>query len=165
MLAAKWLSIWAAGVATLLACWLVLATTAPIIAATAGLPAAHPPWRAGLGSSASAAGHAIVMLGLFAAIGTAAGTIGEGQLATTAVTAGSMLLALLVAGIGWLSPATYVQAWMSFAPAGYLPTTFRSRYLSTSGHVGQLAGLAGVLLTAAVAAAIARWRIAADVTA
>jgi hypothetical protein len=158
--------IWTAGAATLLACWLALAAISPLIAATAGLPAAHTAWWTGLGSSASAAGHAIVVLGLFAAVGTAAGTIGKGQLATTAITAGSMLLALLVAGIAGLgraSPATYVQAWMGFGPPGYLPTNFWSRFL-TSGHVGPLAGLAGITLTAAAAAAIARWRIAADVT-
>jgi ABC-type transport system involved in multi-copper enzyme maturation permease subunit len=168
ILAAKWLSIWAAGVATLLLCGLVLAAAAPVISAATGLPAAHSaPW-AGIGSSASAAGHAIVVLGVFAAVGTAAGTIARGQLATTAVTAGSMLLALLVAGIasiGWLSPASYVQAWMGFAPAGYLPTNFWSRFVSSGDHLGQMAGLLGVVLTAALAAAIARWRFAADVTA
>jgi ABC-type transport system involved in multi-copper enzyme maturation permease subunit len=168
VLTAKWLSIWAAGVATLLACWLVLAAADSVIAAAAGLPAAHTAAWAGLGSSASAAAHAIVVLGVFAAVGTAAGTIGEGQLATTAITAGSMLLTLLVAGIagiGRLSPATYVQAWMSFGPAGYLPTNFWSRFLGGGQHLGPLAGLTGVLATAAVAAAIADWRFAKDVTA
>jgi ABC-type transport system involved in multi-copper enzyme maturation permease subunit len=168
VLAAKWLSIWAAGVATLLVSYLVLAAAAPVIAAAAGLPAAHSGLWAGLGSSASAAGHAIVVLGLFAAVGTAAGTIGRGQLPTAAVTAGSMLLTLLaagIAGVGRLSPATYVQAWMGFGPAGYLPTNFWSRFIGGSEHTGQLAGLLGVLFTAAVAAAIARWRFAADVTA
>jgi ABC-type transport system involved in multi-copper enzyme maturation permease subunit len=168
VLAAKWLSIWVVGVATLLACWLALAAAAPVIAAAAGLPRAHTAWWSGLGWSASAAGRAIVVLGLFAAVGTAASTIGKGQLATTAVTAGSMLLALLVAdiaGIGRLSPATYVQAWMGFAPAGYLPTNFWSRFVSGGQHLGPLAGLAGVLAAAAVAAVIAGWRFAKDVTA
>jgi ABC-type transport system involved in multi-copper enzyme maturation permease subunit len=168
VLAAKWLSIWAAGVATLLVCYRVLAAAAPVIAAAAGLPPAHSALWAGLGSSVWAAGRAIVVLGLFAAVGTAAGTIGRGQLATAAVTIGSMLLALLaagIAGIGQLSPATFVQAWMGFGPAGYLPTNFWSRFISGSEHTGQLAGLLGVLLTAAVAAVIARWRFAADVTA
>ncbi len=167
ILVAKWLSIWAAGVAALLACWLVLAAAAPVIAAAAGLPTAGSAWWAGLGSSVSAAGHASVVLGVFAAVGTAAGTIGRGQLATTAVTAGSMLLTLLVAGIagiGRLSPATYLQAWMGFGPAGYLPTDFWARFISGGQQAGQLAGLAGLLLTAALAAVIARWRFAADVT-
>ena len=168
VLAAKWVSMWAAGVVTLLVCWLVLAAAGPVIAAAAGLPAAHAGLWAGLGSSASAAGRAVVVLGLFAAVGTAAGTIGRGQLATTAVTAGSMLLALLVAGIagiGRLSPASFVQAWMGFGPAGYLPTNFWSRFAGGGQHLGQIAGLAGLLLTAAAAGAIARWRFAADVTA
>jgi hypothetical protein len=168
VLAAKWLSIWAAGTVTMLGCWLVLAAAGPVIAAAAGLPTAHSAVFAGLGSSASAVGRAIVVLGLFAAVGTAAGTIGRGQLATTAVTAAPMLVALLaagIAGIGRWSPASFVQAWMGFGPAGYLPTNFWSRFVSAGQHVGQVAGLAGVLVTAAAAAAIARWRFAGDVTA
>jgi hypothetical protein len=116
----------------------------------------------------SAAGRAVVVLGLFAAIGTAAGTVGRGQLATTALTAGSMLLALLVAGIaslGRLSLASFVQAWMGFGPAGYLPTNFWSRFAGRGPELGELAGLVGILVTAPVAAGIARWRVAADVTA
>ena len=168
VLAAKWLSIWAAGVVTLLACWLVLAVTGPLIAAAAGLPAPHTALWAGLASAVSAAGRAVVVLGLFAAVGTAAGTIGRGQLATTAITAGSMLLTLLVASIasiGRISPASFVQAWMGFGPAGDLPTNFWSRFISNGQNLGQLAGLLGILLTVAAAGAIARWRFAADVTA
>jgi ABC-type transport system involved in multi-copper enzyme maturation permease subunit len=167
VLAAKWLTIWAAGVATMACCWLVLAMAAPVIAAAAGLPAAHASLWAGLGSSASAAGRAAVVLGLFAAVGTAAGVIARGQLATTAITAGSMLLALLVAGIagiGRLSPASFVQAWMGFDSAGYLPTNFWSRFVSGGPQPGELAGLLGIAATGAVVAAIACWRFAADVT-
>ena len=167
VLVAKWVTIWAAGMATMVCCWLVLAVTAPVIAAVAGLPAAHASGWAGLGSSALAAGRAVIVLGLFAAVGTAAGAIARGQLATTAITAGSMLLALLVAGItsiGRLSPASFVQAWMSFDTAGYLPTNFWSRFVSSGPQPSELAGLLGIVLTGAVAAAIARWRFAADVT-
>jgi ABC-type transport system involved in multi-copper enzyme maturation permease subunit len=167
VLAAKWLTIWAAGVATLVCCWLVMMVAAPLIAAAAGLPAAQAPLWAGLGSSVSAAGRAVVVLGLFAAIGTAAGVIARGQLATTAITAGSMLLALLVAGIasiGWLSPASFVQAWMRFDAAGYLPTNFWSRFVSNGQQPGELTGLLGIMITAAVMALIARWRFSADVT-
>ena len=106
-------------------CWLVLAVTAPVIAAPAGLHAPHAALWAGLASSAPAA-RAAVVLGLFAAVGTAAGTIGRGELATTAITTGSMLLALLVASIasiGRISPASFVQAWMGFGPAGYRRTS------------------------------------------
>src|SRR5262249_57796457 len=116
VLAAKWLTIWAAGVAVLVCCWLVLAVTAPLIAAGAGLPAPHAPLWAGLGSSASAAGRAVIVLGLFAAVGTAAGTIARGQLATTAITAGALLLAPLGAGgagIRRLSPASVAPSSMS----------------------------------------------------
>jgi ABC-type transport system involved in multi-copper enzyme maturation permease subunit len=166
VLAAKWLTIWAAGVATLVCCWLVLAIAAPLIAAAAGLPAAHAsPWT-GLGSSALAVGRAVIVLGLFAAVGTAAGPIARGQLATTAITAGVMLLALLLAGIasiGRLSPASFVQAWMHFGATGYLPTNFWSRFVSGGPPLGEAAGLLGIVLTGAVAAVIACRRFAADV--
>lgn len=166
VLAAKWLSIWIAGLVTLLACWLLLAAAGPLIISAAGLPPAHAGLWSGLGSSAAAAGRAAVVLGLFAAVGTAAGTLGRGQLAATGVTAGSMLLALLIAGVGsvgrW-SPASFVQGWMSFQPSGYLPTSFWSRLDGAA--PAELAGLAGIAVTAAVAAAIARWRMSADVTA
>jgi ABC-type transport system involved in multi-copper enzyme maturation permease subunit len=167
VLTAKWLTIWLVGVATMVCCWLVLAAAAPVIAAAAGLPAAHAPAWAGLGSSASAIGRAVIVLGLFAAVGTAAGAIARGQLATTAITAGSMLLALLVAGIssvGQLSPASFVQAWMSFDTAGYLPTNFWSRFVSGGPQPSELAGLLGIVLSGAVAAVIARWRFSSDVT-
>lgn len=168
VLAAKWLSTWAAGILTLIACYLALAVAAPLIAAAAGLPAGHSAGWAGLGSSVSAVGRAVVVLGLFAAVGTAAGTIGRGQLATTAITAGSMLLALLVsgiAGLGRLSPASFVQAWMGFGSVGYLPTNFWSRFAGSGADLGQLTGLAGILVTTAAVTGIACWRFAADVTA
>jgi len=167
VLLAKWLSIWLAAVGTLVACYLVLAVAGPLIAASAHLPAARAGLFAGLGSSLATAGRATIVLALFAAIGTAAGTIGRGQLATMAITAGSMLLALLVAGIasvGRLSPASFVQAWMGFGPVGYLPTNFWSRFIGSGPSLGQLAGLIGIAGSAAVVAAIARWRFAADVT-
>jgi ABC-type transport system involved in multi-copper enzyme maturation permease subunit len=167
VLTAKWLTIWAAGVATMVCCWLVLAVAAPVIAAVASLPAAHASLWAGLGSSAAAAGRASVVLGLFAAVGTAAGVIARGQLATTAITGGSMLLAVLVSGIasvGRLSPASFVQAWMGFDDAGYLPTNFWSGFAGGTPQLGELAGLLGIAATGAGAAVIARWRFAADIT-
>jgi ABC-type transport system involved in multi-copper enzyme maturation permease subunit len=167
VLAAKWLTIWVAGLATMLICWVVLALAGPLIASVIGLPAGHAGLWSGLGSSAAAAGRAALVLGLFAAVATAAGTIARGQLATTAITAGVFLLALLLAGIasvGRLSPASLIQAWMSFPVNGYLPTNFWSRFAGSGQHVGQLAGLIGMTITAAVAGLVARWRFAADVT-
>lgn len=167
VLAAKWLTIWSAGLATMLGCWAVLAVAGPLIAAGAGLPAAHGGLWAGLASSAAAIGRAAAVLGLFAAVGTAAGAIGRGQLATTALTAGVFLLALLLAGIasvGKVSPASFVQAWMGFAANGYLPTNFWSRFTGSGQHLGQVAGLTGMAITAALAGLVARWRFAADVT-
>ena len=167
VLAAKWLTIWAAGIATMLICWVVLALAGPLIAAVVGLPAAHTGLWAGLGSSAAAAGRAALVLGLFAAVATAAGTIARGQLATTAITAGVFLLALLlagIAGVGHFSPASFIQAWMSFPANGYLPTNFWSRFADSGPQAGQLAGLMGMTVTAAVAGVAARCRFAADVT-
>jgi ABC-type transport system involved in multi-copper enzyme maturation permease subunit len=167
ILLAKFLSIWLAGAATLIVCYLILAIAAPLFAASAGLPSAHVSLWAGLGSSLADGGRALVVLGLFAAIGTAAGTIGRGQLATTALTAGTMLLALLFAGItslGQLSPASFVQAWMRFGPVGYLPTNFWSRFIANGASLSPLAGLAGIAVTAIITAAIARWRFSTDVT-
>ncbi|HEY7016122.1 MAG TPA: hypothetical protein VH480_25360 [Streptosporangiaceae bacterium] len=167
VLTAKWLTIWCAGVVAMLSCWAVLMLAGPLIAAGAGLPAAHGGLWAGLGSSAAAAGRAALVLGLFAAVATAAGTIGRGQLATTAITAGVFVLALLLAGIasvGRLSPALFVQAWMGFPANGYLPTSFWSRSAGSGQPIGQLAGLAWMSVTAAIAGLLARWRFAADVT-
>ena len=169
VLVAKWLTITSAGIATMLTCWAVLALAGPLIAAGAGLPPAHGGLWTGLGSSAASVGRAALVLGLFAAVAVAAGTIGRGQLATTAITAGVFLLALLLAGIasvGRLSPASFVQSWMSFARSGYLPTNFWSRFSGGGGqHLGVAAGLAGIAVTAAIAGLVARWRFAADVTA
>jgi hypothetical protein len=77
------------------------------------------------------------------------------------------LLALLLAGIasvGKVTPASFVQAWMTFAGNGYLPTNFWSRFTGSGQHLSQLAGLTGIAITAAVAGLAARWRFAADVT-
>jgi ABC-type transport system involved in multi-copper enzyme maturation permease subunit len=168
ILLAKFISIWAAGAATLIACYLTLAITAPIFAAQAGLPSpARISLWTGLASSLEDGGRALVVLGLFAAIGTAAGTIGRGQLATTAITAGTMLLTLLLAsisGLGRLSPASFVQSWMRFGPVGYLPTNFWSRFITSGQGLSSVAGLAGIAATAVIAAAIARWRFSTDVT-
>ncbi len=38
VLLAKWLTVWATGVAAMIACWVVLAVLAPVLAATSGLP-------------------------------------------------------------------------------------------------------------------------------
>jgi ABC-type transport system involved in multi-copper enzyme maturation permease subunit len=167
LLLAKWLTIWAAGVATMIACWAVLALLAPVITVTSGLPSSGASLWHGLGASLASAAHAVVVLGLFSALGVAAGAIARGQLAATAVTAGSMLVALVVAGvagIGAWSPASFVQAWMGFGPTDYLPTNFWSRFIAGAPHLGELVALAGIAVTVAVAGGIARWQFAKDVT-
>ena len=107
------------------------------------------------------------MLGLFSAVGIAAGTVARGQLATTAVAAGVMLVSLVVAnagGIGTWSPASFVQSWMGFGSTAYLPANFWSRFVSGGAQLSQWAGLAGIVVTIAAAASSSRWRIAKDVT-
>jgi hypothetical protein len=150
-------------------CYLVMMIAGPLFAAQAGLPSpAHLTLWAGLGGALTDAARALLVLGLFAAIAAAAGTIGRGQLATTALTAGTMLLALLIASIaslGQLSPASFVQAWMRFGPVGYLPTNFWSRFISTGPSLSPAVGLAGIAVTAIVAAVIANWRFGTDITA
>jgi hypothetical protein len=74
------------------------------------------------------------------------------------------LLLAGIASVGRLSPASFVQDWMSFTSNGYLPTNFWSRITGGGQHLGQLAGLAGIAVTAAVAGLLARWRFSADVT-
>jgi ABC-type transport system involved in multi-copper enzyme maturation permease subunit len=168
ILVAKWLTVWAAGIAVLIICWAALAALAPLISATAGLPAPGTGAGYGLGASVAAAGHAAVVLGLFSAIGIAAGTVARGQLAATAVAAGSMLVALVVASagsVGAWSPASFVQAWMGFGTAaGYLPVNFWSRFINGGAQLGELAGLAGIAVTVAAMAGVARWQFARDVT-
>ena len=168
VLLAKWLTVWAAGIATMLACWAVLAALAPVIAASSGLPSAGTSLGHGLGLAAASAGRAMVVLGLFSAIGVAAGAVARGQLATTAIAAGFMLVALVVANAGsageW-SPASFVQSWMGFGSTAYLPTNFWSRFVSGGLQHSQLAGLAGIAVTVAVAASVARWQMSKDVTA
>ena len=167
VLLAKWLTVWAAGIAMMIACWAVLALLAPAIAALSGLPPTGGSLWQGLGLAVSSAGRAVIVLGLFSAIGIAAGTVARGQLATTAVAAGFMLAALVIANIGGLgawSPASFVQSWMRFGSTSYLPTNFWSRFVAGGTQLSQLAGLAGIVVTIAAAALIARWRIAQDVT-
>jgi hypothetical protein len=47
---------------------------------------------------------------------------------------------------------------------GLLPTNFWSRFVQSSAQLSALGGLAGVLLAALLAGAVAAWRIRADVT-
>ena len=151
------------GVATLVCCWLVLAVAAPVIAAGASLPAAHADvgWPGLVGISGRARGDSARAVRCRRDRGRDA----RGQLATMAITVGSMLLALLVAACEHRAavPALFVQAWMNFETAGATPANFWSR--SSARPAAELAGLLGIVLTGAIAAAIARWRFSADVTA
>jgi ABC-type transport system involved in multi-copper enzyme maturation permease subunit len=171
VLAAKWASLWLAGVAIMAACWAALAVAGPLLAAAYGLPPAGVPLWHGFGASIAVAGHALVVLAFFSAAGVAAGTVARAQLGTTAVTAGVLVVTLILAGlstIGRWSPAAFVQGWMRFRFSGdFLPTNFWARFVGKGGDVTmpftEPAALAGLVLCLAVAAVIARRRIAADV--
>jgi hypothetical protein len=166
VLAAKWVSLWVAAVATLVVCWAALAVAGPLLVAAYRLPGADATLWSGAGASLAAFGHALVVLALFSAIGVAAGAVARGQLGTTAVTGGVLLVSLIVAGMGpagrW-SPATFVQAWMRFRFNGqFLPTNFWARFLSGK-NFGEPAGLVGVGAWIVAAGLVGKWRIAQDV--
>jgi ABC-type transport system involved in multi-copper enzyme maturation permease subunit len=165
-LAAKWFSLWVGSIICLLTCWGLLAIAGPLLASAYNLPSAEVPLWFGLGASLAAVAHAMVVLALFAAVGVAAGTVARGQLATMALTAGVMLIALLAARVGgglavW-SPARFVQAWMRFNSNGYLPTNYWARFLQGSSGSEPI-GLAGMAVCIAAAGGIALWRVRKDV--
>ena len=63
------------------------------------------------------------------------------------------------------TPASSVQAWMGFGThGGYLPTSYWSRFLDGSVTLGTARALLGLLVSVVLAAAVAGWRIRADVT-
>lgn len=167
VMAAKWLSLWLAVVAIMALCWVVLALVGPALAALAGLPGGGGSW-AGLGASVSQFLRASLVLGLFCLIGVAAGVLTRNPVATIALVVGLMVVFLILGGVQSLataSPATSVQAWMHFQFNGtYLPTNFWSRFERSGVTVSTAAGLVGILLTGAVAAAATVLRARADVT-
>ena len=168
VLGAKWLSLWLAMVAIMVACWAALAVAGPLLGSLYRLPATGTPLFAGFASSASQFARGTLVLGLFALIGVMAGVLTRNTVGTIAVVVGAVVVFLIVGGIASLarwSPATSVQAWMGFTFNGaFLPTNFWSRFERGAVHLTSMAGFLGLLATGAVAAIIAAWRMGADVT-
>ena len=167
VLAAKWLSIWIAGVLTLLACSRVLAGGRPRHRGRGG-PARRPRRTVGRPGLVPVRGRAgRLVLGLFAAIGTAAGTVGRGQLATTALTAGLICWRCWspgsLASAACRPPRSSRPGWPSARRATCRPTSGAGSPARVP-RLGELAGLAGHPGHDRRRGGIARWRFAADVT-
>jgi len=167
VLAAKLVSLWLAGIGLIAVCWVALAAAGPVLVRVDHLPATHESAAHALSLAGSQAARALLVLAAFAGIGLLAAVVTRGTIGTTAATAGAviaMLIATSLPTLGRWTPATWVQAWMGF-PAGQasvtsLPTNFWSRFISTGGAPGHVAGLVGVagLLAACLAAAAALFR-------
>ena len=164
VLAAKLVSLWLAGIGLIAVCWAALAAAGPVLVRADHLPAAHESAAHALSLSGSQAARALLVLAAFAVIGLLAAVVTRGTIGTTAATAVAIIAMAALPAAGRWTPATWVQAWMGF-PAGQasvtsLPTNFWSRFISTGGAPGHVAGLVGVagLLAACLAAAAALFR-------
>lgn len=163
LLIAKLVSLWLAAPGVLAACWAALAAAGPLLARLDHLPAPHLGAGHELSLALPQCARALLVLAVFAAIGTLAAVLTRGTIGTTATVAGvvvGMLMLASLPGTGRWTPATWVQGWMGF-PAGLasvtaLPTNFWSRFIGAGGAgPGQwtgLAGLAGLLAAATLAA-------------
>lgn len=168
VLLAKWVSLWLAAVASMVACWVALAAVGPVLAAVAHLPGRDTPWWDGTGATVAQLGRAAAVLAVLAAVGVAAATVTRNVVGTIATTIGVVAVALMVGASATLrpwTPASSVQAWMGFgAHGGYLPTSYWSRFLDGSASIGTARAVLGLLTASVVAAAVAGWRMRADVT-
>lgn len=165
VLGAKVVSTWLALVAVVAVCWAVLAASGPLICRVDGLPHATEAFSTGLAHSGTQFARALLVLGFFAALGLAAAVITRGTLGTIAgsIAAVVALLALgTLPGMGKWTPATWVEAWMGFTSGDRavttLPDNFWSRFTSSGAVPGHLFGLAGMVGTVVVLAAVA-WQV------
>jgi len=162
VLAAKFLSLWLAGVGLIAVCWGALAISGPIIAAADGLPTPHESFADAAKWAGSQSARALLVLAAFAAIAVLAAVLTRntiGTMATTVAAFVAMLVVTTLPGIGRWTPATWVQGWMGF-PVGLrsvtaFPNNFWSRFINAGGsppsHLLGLVGLTGLLIvTAAV---------------
>jgi ABC-type transport system involved in multi-copper enzyme maturation permease subunit len=168
-LTAKWLSLWIAAVAVTLGCWVALAVAGPALAAVSHLLASGTGPFSGFAGSATQTARAAVVLGLFTLVGVTAASVTRNTIGTVAAVAGVFVVALIAGGVqavARFSPATSIQAWMSFTFArGYPPTNFWSRFEAPNVALSSWVGLGGIALAALAAAGLAACRIRADITA
>jgi hypothetical protein len=164
VLGAKLVSLWLAGAGLLAACWAALAVAGPLISRSDRLPEPRQSLLGALTLAGSQGSRALLVLGVFAAIGLLAGVVTRNTIGTAATTAGIFVIMLVVTalpGFGRWTPATWVQGWMGF-PVGEasitaLPTNFWSRFITAGGsapsHLLGLTGLSALLLACAAGAA------------
>ena len=165
VLAAKAVSAWLALVAILAVCWAALAASGPVICGISGLPPAGEAVSTGLEHSGAQFARALLVLAFFVVLGLIMAVITRGTMGTVAgsIAAVVALLALgTVPTAGKWTPATWVEAWMGFAPGSRsittLPDNFWSRFTSAAGVVpGHLFGLEGLTGAVVVPAAAAWW--------
>jgi ABC-type transport system involved in multi-copper enzyme maturation permease subunit len=163
VLAAKFLSLWIAGIGLIAVTWTALAIAGPIIANADGLPNPHESFADAAKWAGSQSARALLVLAAFAAIGLLAAVLTRntiGTMATTAAAFVAMLVFTTVPHVGRWTPATWVQGWMGF-PVGLrsitsLPNNFWSRFISSAGsppsHLLGLTGLVSLLVVTAAAA-------------
>ena len=163
VLAAKFLSLWIAGVGLIIVCWVALAGAGPIIAGADHLPAPHESVVDAAKWAGSQSARALLVLAAFAAIGLLSAVLTRNTIGTMATTAGAfvtMLVLTTLPSVGRWTPATWVQGWMGF-PVGLrsvtaLPNNFWSRFINASGSPpGHLFGFVGLAALLVVSAAVA----------
>jgi hypothetical protein len=163
VLAAKFLSLWLAGIGLIAVCWCTLAVAGPIIARADGLPDAHKSCADAAKWAGSQSARALLVVAAFAAIGLLAAVLTRntiGTMATTAAAFVAMLVVTTLPHVGRWTPATWVQGWMGF-PVGLrsitaLPNNFWSRFINAGGSPpSHLLGLTGLIALLVVSAAVA----------
>ncbi|MBY8876351.1 hypothetical protein [Actinacidiphila acidipaludis] len=170
---AKLAALWITGAGMVCACWASLAVAGPVIRAVDHLPDPHERTHHAVTWAGTQAGRSLLVLAAFAALGLLAGVLTRGTIGTMAATAAAVLAMLIAAtlpGSGRWTPATWIQGWMGFAAGqgsvSNLPDNFWSRFIDTGGaapgHTLGLAGVTGLFLACAAAAAVVFRRL--DVT-
>jgi ABC-2 family transporter protein len=153
VLGAKLASLWLAGVALVVACWVALAVAGPVLVRVNRLPDPHESFTEAVKWAGSQVGRSLLVLATFAMVGLLAAVLTRNTIGTMAATAGAFVTMLVVAslpGSGKWTPATWVQGWMGFAVGQRsitdLPSNFWSRFINASGgppsHLLGLTGLA-----------------------
>lgn len=165
LLVAKLMSLWLAGAGLIAVCWAALAVAGPLLLRADHLPDAHASMADALARAGAQTGRALLVLGVFAAVGLLGAVLTRSAIGTMAATAGVFVTMLALAALpatGRWTPATWVQGWMGFA-AGQdsitaLPDNFWSRFIpaagSAPGRVFGLTGLVSMLVVCVVASVV-----------
>jgi ABC-type transport system involved in multi-copper enzyme maturation permease subunit len=171
LFAAKVASLWVVAVGLLIVDWAVLAAVSPVLKSAYPLPGPGLSWSAAWSAVATDAARALVVMAVFAVLGTAAAVIVRNALGAFAVAGSFVLASLLAAGnISALAPWTlayWVSGWMQFRSHGFViyhfwvdgfPGSVRSPGTLTASF-----GLFGVVAVLSAAAVLVFRRV--DITA